>query len=337
MLEITKKELIGYKFIDLFSGIGGFHYALKSFGAECVFASEWDVNASKTYFDNFNLYPHGDITKIKESDIPKHNILCGGFPCQSFSISGKQKGFDDIRGNLFFDIIRIAEYHLPEVIFLENVKNLINHNNGHTFNIVIRSLEKLQYEVYYKVFNTSNFGLPQNRERIYIVAFRKDLQSSKFKFPIPPNNPVCLQDILDDNSEDLKVINRDDINIYKHISDETNLFDYKKIINKPIQIGKVNKGGQGERIYHPYGHAITLSAHGGGVGSKTGLYLINGQVRKLTPRECARLQGFPENFIFGNSKSQSYKQFGNSVSINVLQFILFEIVKIMRGITNGKS
>ena len=330
MISIECKELREFKFIDLFAGIGGFHYALNSFGAKCVFASEWDKFAAETYSQNFNTLPQGDITKINEEQIPPHEILCGGFPCQAFSISGKQKGFDDIRGTLFFDIARIVEYHKPKVLFLENVKNLSQHDNGNTLKVIVSTIENLGYKIFFKVLNASNYGLPQNRERIYFVAFRNDLNSESFSFPVSINQPISLLNILEKRPQIAKIIIRDDINIYKEFIPQKTLFNEQPIINKPIQIGKVNKGGQGERIYHPLGHAITLSAYGGGVGSKTGLYLIDGEIRKLSPRECARIQGFPEDFIINRSITQSYKQFGNSVSINVLQYILLEIVKIMK-------
>lgn len=322
MLNIKNKTLSNYTFIDLFAGIGGFHLAMSSFGANCVFASEWDKYAAETYQQNFNIKPFGDITKIEESDIPKHDILCGGFPCQAFSISGKQKGFDDIRGTLFFDIARIINHHNPKVVFLENVKNLTKHNEGKTLATINETLKRLGYNVYTKVLNASNFGLPQNRERLYIVAFRKDINAVHFNFPIATNQPVCLEEILETNPINAKVVKRIDIEITKN-------YNELHWLNKPIQIGKVNKGGQGERIYHPSGHAITLSAYGGGVGSKTGLYLVNEKIRKLSPRECARVQGFPENFILNSSDIQSYKQFGNSVSVNVLQHILCEITKVL--------
>ena len=330
MIDVNNKELAGYTFIDLFAGIGGFHYALSSFGASCVFASEWDEHASETYYQNFRIKPQGDITKIKESEIPQHDILCGGFPCQAFSISGKQKGFDDIRGTLFFEIVRIVKYHKPKVLFLENVKNLGMHDNGNTLKTIVKTLETLQYRVYTNVFNASNFGLPQNRERIYIVAFSNDLNSDTFTFPKPINRPVCLFDILEKKPTDAKIIKRNDVEIYKDYIPHKSLFNEMILLNKPIQIGKINKGGQGERIYHPLGHAITLSAYGGGVGSKTGLYLIDGEIRKLSPRECARVQGFPEEFVINKISTQAYKQFGNSVSINVLQSILVEIIKIIK-------
>ncbi len=325
MVSIHDQSLQSYSFIDLFAGIGGFHLALNSIGANCIFASEWDRFAASTYLNNFDLKPFGDITKIKEDVIPSHEILCAGFPCQAFSISGKQKGFDDVRGTLFFDIARIANFHKPKVLFLENVKNLVKHDEGKTFQIIQKTLDELGYTYFYEVLNSGQFGLPQNRERIYIVAFRKDLNITEFIFPKPNQKAVSLEMFLEDNPSNAKVINRHDIEIYKNFTLENSIFDEVILPNKPIQIGKVNKGGQGERIYHPIGHAITLSAHGGGVGSKTGLYLVDGKIRKLSPRECARIQGFPDDFILNESDSQTYKQFGNSVSVNVLQQIAIEI------------
>lgn len=330
MIEIKHKEkkLSGYTFIDLFAGIGGFHYALSAYGAECVFSSEIDEKAAQTYLNNHQMMPAGDITKIIESDIPTHDILCAGFPCQAFSISGKQKGFEDTRGTLFFDIARIVDYHKPKVLFLENVKNFIKHDAGNTLKTVVKVLEKIGYNVKYEVLNTSNFGLPQNRERVYIVAFRNDIDNTKFQFPTV-NLKSDLTSILENNPKEGKVINREDISIEKDYEPQTNIFGEIEIPNRPLQIGKVNKGGQGERIYHPLGHAITLSAYGGGAGSKTGLYKIDNVIRKLSPRECARLQGFPEEFIFPISISEAHKQFGNSVSINVLQYITQKIINVL--------
>jgi len=190
-------------------------------------------------------------------------------------------------------------------------------------------LKELGYTVFYKILNSSHFGLPQNRERIYIVAFHKSLNVNSFQFPMSQNIPVCLEQILEQNPENTKIIKRKDIEIYRDYAAPNSLFLESELLNKPIQIGKVNKGGQGERIYHPLGHAITLSAYGGGVGAKTGLYWIDGKIRKLSPRECARVQGFPENFIINSSVTQAYKQFGNSVSVNVLQYIMKNIADIL--------
>lgn len=330
MINGDKTLLENYKFIDLFSGIGGFHLALSSYGAECVFASEWDKYASNTYHKNFGIRPDGDITKIEVDKIPTHDILCGGFPCQAFSISGKQKGFEDTRGTLFFDIARIVQHHQPKVLFLENVKNLLKHDGGNTLKTIIKTLKELNYSVFHQVLNSSHFGLPQNRERLYIVAFHKSLNIDIFQFPKPINSPICLEQIIEENPKNTKIIERNDIEIYKNYTVSNSLFSDFDLLNKPIQIGKVNKGGQGERIYHSLGHAITLSAYGGGVGAKTGLYLIDGKIRKLSPRECARVQGFPESFIIDDLITQAYKQFGNSVSVNVLQYIIKEIASNLK-------
>ncbi len=325
MIEVENNKLLtGYKFIDLFAGIGGFHYALNSFGACCSYASEWDHSAAMTYFINHGIMPDGDITKVNEKDIPEHDIMCGGFPCQAFSISGKQRGFEDTRGTLFFDMARIASYRKPKVIFMENVKNLLQHDNGRTFKIILETLHQLDYNVHYKVLNSGDFGVPQHRERIYIVAFRNDItNSNQFQFPLS-NCQSSLYDILEDNPVDAKIIKRDDIKIYKACMQRT------EVPNKPVQIGIVNKGGQGERIYDPAGHSVTLSAFGGGAGARTGLYLVGDAVRKLSPRECARLQGFPESFQLPNNALLAYKLFGNSVTINVLQQIVFQISKIIK-------
>jgi len=169
------------KYIDLFAGIGGFHQAMSSFGAECVFASEWDKKCQDVYRKNYNMDVYGDITKIDEKDIPPHDVICAGFPCQAFSVSGKQLGFQDTRGTLFFDVARIAKHHKPKVLLLENVKNFAKHDNGNTLKVVESTLQDLGYSVYHKVLNASNFGVPQKRERVYIVAFRGDLNINNFK------------------------------------------------------------------------------------------------------------------------------------------------------------
>ncbi len=321
-------HLQGLRYIDLFAGIGGFHQALSSFGATCVFASEWDKYAAATYYANYDIFPKGDITKIDESRIPRHDILCAGFPCQAFSISGKQKGFEDARGTLFFDIARIVKHHQPRLLFLENVRNFERHDGGNTLKVVLKTLNELGYNVKYQVLNASDYNLPQNRERIYFVCFRKDLQIKNFEFPKPSIKKVALIDFLEAHPNDAKIIDRPDIKITKSFSPVKNIFGELDLPNRPIQIGIVNKGGQGERIYDPYGHAITLSAHGGGIGSKTGLYKIGDVIRKLTPRECARIQGFPDAFKIVSSPSQAYKQFGNSVAVNVLKAILKKISEV---------
>lgn len=309
-------------FIDLFAGIGGFRFALESMGAEAVFASEWDKFAAKTYQANFGELPSGDITKIKSHDIPAHDILTGGFPCQPFSVSGKQLGFEDTRGTLFFDIARIIKYHKPKIVFLENVANLRQHQDGVTIARMKKVLEGIGYDVNYKVINASEFGVPQSRKRLYFVAFRKDLGITDFKYPEPTLEDIVLADILESKAKTKQ---------YVISSPKIVIADTKKIPRTlaPVRIGTINKGSQGDRIYSANGHAITLSAQGGGSASKTGAYLVNGVVRKLSPEECRRVQGFPDSFLFpeGVSNSQLWKQFGNSVSVPVL-------VKILESIAN---
>lgn len=328
-LEKSYKDYLKeYNFIDLFAGIGGFHLAFKSFGAKCMFASEWDKYAQDVYYNNHNIKPFGDITLIDEKEIPKHDILCGGFPCQAFSISGKQQGFNDTRGTLFFDILRIVKYHKPRFLLLENVKNFEKHNNGETLKTVYTTLEQEGYSVFHKVLNGSDFGVPQSRHRVYITAFRKDLEVNKFIFPEPLNIKIRLKDILEDNKNiDISsyIINREDIVMTDEFN--TNKFDREDVYyHKPLRIGTISKGGQGERIYHPNGHSITLSAYGGGVAGKTGCYHINGVNRRLTEREICRVSGFPDTFKIDKSKSQAYKQFGNTVIVNVLQSIIKKVI-----------
>lgn len=319
-------ELKNMKFIDLFAGIGGFRYALESLGCKCVFSSEWDKYCQESYKLNFNETPYGDITQIDEKDIPSFDILCGGFPCQPFSVSGKQRGFSDTRGTLFFDIARIVSYHKPKVILLENVKNLKAHNDGATFKVISNTLNELNYNIYYKVLNAKNFGLPQNRERIAIVCIRKDVDSGKFKFPEEIDKLVTISDIKEDDSKTEKyILNRNDI----HIDEEklNNAIKNGKV-NKLVQIGIIANGGQGNRIYHENGIGITLAASSGGAAPKTGAYYINGKVRRLSPREAARLQGFPETFKIIENDSQSLKQFGNSVPIDLLKAVFSGLKEI---------
>lgn len=316
----VEESLKGVKVIDLFAGIGGFHLAVSSFGASVVFASEWDKDAVDVYVKNFGLTPYGDITKINEKTIPDHDILCAGFPCQAFSISGNQKGFCDSRGTLFFDIARIAKEKHPKILILENVKNLVAHDNGRTFSVITNILVSIGYDVYSKVLDSSEYGSAQSRKRIYIICFRKDMGINNFEFPKPMTEHRFVKDIICESDIDKYLIHREDIFLSR---DDSVL----SCDTKPIRIGTINKGGQGERIYSTKGKAITLSAYGGGVGAKTGLYMINGKIRKLSPRECARLQGFPDDFILAEKDTVAYKQLGNAVVVDVLQQIILQITK----------
>ena len=328
MVNIKSNPLSGLTFIDLFAGLGGFRLALESCGAKCVYSNEWDNFAQDVYKNNFGETPDGDITKVNENSIPNHDILCAGFPCQAFSISGNQKGFEDNRGTLFFDVARIIKAKLPKVVFMENVKNFATHDTGKTLQIVQNTLDALGYSFYQKVINAADFGIPQKRERLYMVCFRKDLLISSFNFPRSLVLSRFVEDVLLDDESLIQ-------NLYVERKDVTyNNEQNNSYNNKPIRLGIVNKGGQGERIYSTKGVAITLSANGGGIFSKTGGYLINGKPRKLHPRECARLMGYPDSYKLCKSNSQAYKQLGNSVVIDVLQYIAVEIGNSLNGVSH---
>lgn len=323
MIEIKNKTLAGFTFIDLFAGIGGFRIALESLGAKCLYSNEWDRSAQEVYQMNFGEQPEGDITQVDERTIPTHDILCAGFPCQAFSISGKQLGFEDVRGTLFFDIARIVKVKKPKVIFMENVKHFASHDHGRTLEIVKKTLEELGYSFYYKVLSAVDFGIPQKRERIYMVCFRNDLNLPYFYFPKSFPLTQHVEDFLITDREQVEhlYIDRKDT-VLNGTADN-------RYSNKTIRLGVVNKGGQGERIYSTKGIAITLSAYGGGIFSKTGGYLVNGGTRKLHPRECARLMGYPDTYKICSNKNQAYKQFGNSVVIDVLQYVGLQIAKCL--------
>lgn len=330
MRRFKEKLFQGYKYIDLFCGIGGFHYAMKSLGAECVFASDINKEAKLVYKKNFGIEPKGDITKIKSEDIPIHDIICAGFPCQPFSISGNQEGLNSETGKLFFEITRIAKYHHPKILFLENVKNLKNHDNGKTFIKMKKELEKIGYSVFSEVLNSVNFGVPQARKRLYIVAFRNDLEIDDFKFPQGKWNKNCiLENFLEDVvTEDLYITEDYTINQELIVVNPT---------KKLVKIGQTGLGRQGERIYSIKGPAITLSSQGGGPAGKTGMYYINERVRRLSPRECANVMGFPHWHKLAESVGKNYTQFGNSVVINVLQDIMKESGELLNRSDNNEK
>lgn len=325
MIDIVRKTLQGYTFIDLFAGLGGFRLALESFGARCVYSNEWDIPVQKVYAENFGDVPEGDITKVDENLIPDHDILCAGFPCQAFSISGKQRGFEDSRGTLFFDVARIVKAKKPKVVFLENVKNFATHDNGRTLSVVRSTMEELGYTFNQRVLNSVDYGVPQKRERIYMVCFRNDLNISEFTYPAPFKLKHHVEDFLLNDEDMVKhlYVSRPDTCMSNVVD---NVYS-----DKPIRLGTVNKGGQGERIYSTKGIAITLSAYGGGVFAKTGGYLINGKTRRLHPRECARIMGYPDTYKICSNANQAYKQFGNSVVIDVLQLITEQIGLSLEG------
>jgi len=301
------------KFIDLFSGIGGIKIAFSNAGFECVFSNDFDKNAKITYDFNFSdKMLLGDIQKISTAEIPSFDILCGGFPCQPFSIAGYRKGFDDEegRGNLFFDIIRILKAKKPQAIFLENVKNLKTHDKGNTLSVIYNKLEKLGYKVTDKVLNTMEYGnIPQNRERIYIVGFLNQGVFNKFEFPNKTPLTKTILNCLEKNEvEDKYYYNNKPI--YEKIKDD--------IIKKDTVY-------QWRRKYvreNKKGVCPTLTANMGTGGHNVPIVLDSKGIRKLTPRECANFQGFPKNYKLPNiANSHLYKQIGNSVSIPVVQRI----------------
>jgi len=249
--------------VDLFAGLGGFRIAGQDY-CDFVWSCDIDPDAQTTYQTNFSDTPQGDITRIQAADIPAHDVLCSGFPCPSFSLSGKREGFHDPRGRLFFEVVRIAEYHQPAVLFLENVKNLVFHDGGKTMAVIVNTLEQAGYRVFCKVLNASHFGAPTSRERVYFVCVRKDIGITNFEFPLPRRDDVILADVLDSDVGDRYDIERDDIVV------EFTPPPHERY-SRPIQIGKIGNGGQGYRIYSPQGHAVTFAAQTGGAAGKTGL------------------------------------------------------------------
>jgi len=295
------------KFIDLFAGIGGIRIGFESINAKCVFTSEIDKYARASYFANFNEMPFGDITKIREQDIPNFDILLAGFPCQPFSNAGKKMGFEDTRGTLFFHIARIIKHHMPKIIFLENVKGLKNHNQGKTFKIIQNTLQEMGYNIFYEILNAKNFGVPQNRERIYIVAFLENLD---FSFPKSINSKNKVGDILE------KIV------------------DPKYTISDKLWQGHQRRKEEHIKKGNGFGYSIfdenspytsTISARYYKDGSEILIKQKNKNPRKLTPKEASRLQGFPENFKIVVSDNQAYKQFGNSVCVPVIKAIAKQI------------
>ncbi len=327
-----QKKLADIRFIDLFAGIGGFRLALESFGAKCVFSCEINKYSCLTYEKNFGDNPYSDIRQIKPSEIPQHDILCAGFPCQAFSISGKQKGLNDLRSDVVFSLFKVIEYQQPSILFLENVPNLIKHDNGKTFDFILKQLENLNYQVEYQILDASDYQLPQNRRRLFVVAFNKNIFSSpvNFSFPDPIPQKKIVKDILENKLSRVISTSKD-----KVINWLTKNFSCQTPFSKPQRIGTINKGGQGERIYSIYAPAITISASSGGCAPNTGAYLVNDTIRGLTPRECARLQGFPENFIIPVAEKQALQQFGNSLPVNIVQFIIKGLID--QGIINKLS
>lgn len=315
-----------FTFIDLFAGIGGIRLAYQNLGGKCVFSSEWDKFAKMTYEANYGEVPFGDITQISEESIPDHDILLGGFPCQPFSIAGVSKkkslgrnhGFlDETQGTLFFDIARIIEHKKPKAFMLENVKNLVSHDKGRTFKVIKNTLEKLDYSINYQVLNGKHF-VPQNRERILIVGFRNDIfhGGEDFQFPELPEPTKVFKDILEDR-----------IDPKYTLSDK--LWNY---LQEYAKKHKAKGNGFGYGMTDLNGISRTISARYYKDGSEVLIPQKGKNPRRLTPRESARLQGFPDSFIIPVSDNQAYRQFGNSVTVPLIQAVGKQLVKSLLAI-----
>jgi len=349
------------KFIDLFCGIGGFRLGLErandsietgiqqrirqrgksssttkqSFmGTEqftCVWSCDIDKYARRIYKKNFGEEPEGDITKIPAESIPDHDLLCVGFPCQSFSIAGKRKGFQDTRGTLFFDICRILRVKRPSYCLLENVKGLLSHDKGETFKTILESLDELGYDCQWQVLNSKCFGVPQNRERVFIIGHLRGKRRPEV-FPIGESNGISepTDGGKQENGERVSSTIDSRYGALRNAG-ETYLI-------QTAQVGE--KDNMGQRIYDPKGIACSIRSQGGGQGAKTGLYELSPcirsehhntadvhfvgnfpKIRRLTPVECERLQGFPDNWTAGISDTQRYKCLGNAVTVNVINFL----------------
>lgn len=340
-----------FTFIDLFAGIGGIRLPFQQQGGHCVFSSEWDKFSQKTYLTNFGEMPQGDITRISASDIPDHDVLLGGFPCQAFSQAGLKKGFSDTRGTMFFEIQRIMTAKRPKAFMLENVKQLQGHDKGRTLETILDILrgngthsvpddipisedarnalsEKLNYWVDYRVLRAGDFGAPQNRERIFIVGFDRDYYrgvdfDSVFRWPVPPMIPTRVGDILED-------------------LDRLPLSQDRYTISDRLWIGHQKRKLEHEKKGNGFGYSLfnkdseytnTISARYYKDGSEILIDQshLGRNPRKLTPRECARLQGFPDDYIVDAvSQGQIYKQFGNSVCMNVIRAVSKQLVETMK-------
>lgn len=311
----TPKSNRRFRFIDLFAGIGGIRIPFQELGGRCVFTSEWDKFAQKTYRVNFGEEPQGDITKIPASTIPDFDVLLAGFPCQPFSQAGLKKGFSDTRGTLFFEIERIIKEKRPKAFLLENVKQLKGHDKGRTLRVILEHLNALNYYCKYEILRAGDFGVPQNRERIYIIGIDREYydlpDNFEFGFPIPTHTPTRLGDILEENVDD------------------------KYTISDSLWAGHQRRKQEHKEKGNGFGYSLfnadsvytnTISARYYKDGSEILIEQEGKNPRKLTPRECARLQGFPEQFIIPVSDTQAYKQFGNSVAVPVIRAVANNLI-----------
>ncbi|MBP9507640.1 MAG: DNA cytosine methyltransferase [Bacteroides sp.] len=325
------KENPSFTFIDLFAGIGGFRMAMQNLGGTCVFSSEWDTQAQKTYLLNYGEVPFGDITsEVTKSFIPDDfDVLCAGFPCQAFSLAGKRLGFEETRGTLFFDVAEVLRRKRPKAFFLENVKGLLMHDKGKTMQTILKVLrEDLDYYVPEpQIVNAKNYGVPQHRERVYIVGFRKDQNVTEFTYPAPTDQTKTFADIKEEkvvsakyylSTQYLKTL----IAHKERHAAKGNGFGYE-IISDDGVANAIVVGGMGRERNLVIDNRLTdftPVTHIKGVVNREG-------IRKMTPREWARLQGYPDNFIIGIADASAYKQFGNSVAVPAIQTTASEIIK----------
>ncbi|MES2652035.1 MAG: DNA cytosine methyltransferase [Bacteroidota bacterium] len=326
-----------FKFIDLFAGIGGFRLALQNLKGKCIFTSEWDKEAKRTYKANFGETPFGDITKEEtKAYIPDNfDLLCAGFPCQAFSIAGKRGGFEDTRGTLFFDVAEIIKRKQPKAIFLENVKGLRNHNGGKTLATILNVLRNdLGYYVPEpQIINAKDYGVPQNRERIYIVGFRGDLGIDKFEYPTPQEKKVTFSEVKEENVPPTKFFLSTQylqtlVNHKERHANKGNGFGYAIIPDDGIS-NAIVVGGMGRERNLVIDKRITdftPTTHIKGEVNRQG-------IRKMTPREWARLQGFPDNYLIPVADASAYKQFGNSVAVPAIQATANKIL-VLIGVKN---
>lgn len=313
-----------FTFIDLFAGIGGFRIALQSLGGKCVFSSEWDANAQKTYFYNFGEIPYGDITKesIKNCIPDGFDVLCAGFPCQAFSIAGYRKGFEDTRGTLFFDVAEIIKRKHPKAVFLENVKNLYTHDNGKTFAVIKATLEELGYVVYHKVMNSMEYAnVPQNRERIFIVCFDPNQVKNHHQFSFPERTELThtIHDCIDPEINDKALFYGAKFIHYEEL--KRDMVSMDTIYQWRRQYVRENKSNV----------CPTLTANMGTGGHNVPLILTKYGIRKLSPKECINFQGYPKEYQFPTSiaNSAKYKQAGNSVVVPLITKVCQNIISII--------
>ncbi len=329
-MSIGSVGLVGFRFVDLFAGIGGFRLALESLGGKCVMSSEIEPKARLTYHANFGEWPSGDIRSIRGEDVPDLDILCGGFPCQCFSIAGGKQGFlDETRGTLFFEIVRIVAAKRPAGVFMENVPHLPKHDGGRTFAVIRQTLEGIGYVVHHGVLNASLYGSVTARKRIFIVAIRGDLGAVGFQFPEPTYEPVKLADVLlPDAATNRWVVRNHPI----HIDRDALAAASNEATLGLVQVGRIGDrkpAPQGYRVYDAHhGHAVTFCARGGGIGTKSGLYFVNGRVRRLDPRECLTVMGYPGSFVIPTSvkPDQVRSLTGNTVVVPLVRLVAERIL-----------